>query len=29
VNPLDFDSEDHIHAAGGSPQANPTDRDLV
>jgi hypothetical protein len=29
VNPLDFDSEDQIHVAGGSPQAKPSDHDLV
>ena len=29
ADPLDLDSVDQIHAVGGSPQAIPTDRDLV
>ena len=29
MNPLDLNSVDQIHAVGGSPQAIPTDRDLV
>jgi hypothetical protein len=29
VNPLDLDGVDQIHTVGGSPQAIPTDRDLV
>ena len=29
VNPLDLDSVDQIHVVGGSPQAIPTEHDLV
>ena len=29
ADPLDLDSVDQIHAPAGSPQAIPTDRDLV
>ena len=29
VNPLDFNSVDQMHVVGGSPQAIPTEHDLV
>ena len=29
MNPLDFNSVDQIHVVGGSPQAIPTEHDLV
>ena len=29
VNPLDLESVDQIHVVGGSPQAIPTEHDLV